>query len=473
MPKRRADRTRVVDAAQRFTLPRSEGPSDVKWVFLLGLLVFTPWLAMHLKANPKHLPYAGFAVGILPYLMSGLNLTASPISWAHWPGPVKGLDISLLDGIAVALIYVTKGVRTPLLLKCAFALYMLGIIVSTITADEAGRVPSIFYFWQVCRGALVYFAVARACATAASFPVSIIMGLGAGVGFQSLIALKQYLSGYAQAGAWFGHQNLLGMASHFAVFPALALVLAGYYSRWALPVVVAGLVVAFTGASRATIGLFAIGLGVTLCLSLWRKGTGRKAAVAGALVLALLASAPFLYSAVGRRSDKTLEDSNIERSIMISAAKLIISDHPLGVGANRYVIVANVGGYSDRVGLAWNKANRTAPVHNTYYLVTAELGWIGLFGLIALFASIIGLGLRAIRSAPSGVGGEILVGTTACAIVFAAHAYFEWVAMLDVIHYLAGINVGMLIGVAQLAGIQKRRSHSVRLSRARLATTST
>ena len=72
----------------------------VKWVFLLGLLVFTPWLAMHLKAQPRHLPYAGFAIGILPFLLSGFNLTASPISWSHWSGAVKGIDISLLDGVA-------------------------------------------------------------------------------------------------------------------------------------------------------------------------------------------------------------------------------------------------------------------------------------------------------------------------------------------------------------------------------------
>jgi hypothetical protein len=36
----------------------AEGLADVKWVFLLGLLIFTPWLTVHLKANPKHLLFA-------------------------------------------------------------------------------------------------------------------------------------------------------------------------------------------------------------------------------------------------------------------------------------------------------------------------------------------------------------------------------------------------------------------------------
>jgi hypothetical protein len=432
----------------------------VKWVFLLGLMVFTPWLAVHLKANRRHLPYACFALGALPYLLNGLNVTASPISWPHWPGPVKGLDISLLDAIAVAIIYATKRVKTPLLLKAAFALYCSAIIVSTISAGEAGRMPSIFYAWQVGRAVLVYFAAARACATIPNGAIGIVFGLGAGLAFQSLVALKSYLGGDLQAGGWFGHQNLLGMTSHFAVFPAAALALAGLYSKRSLGIVAAGLLVAFTGGSRATIGLFAIGLVVTLVLSLWRKTTGRKTAVAAALVVTLVASLPILYSAIGRRSDKTREDSNIERTLMIQAAKLIISDHPLGVGANRYVIVANIGGYSDRVGLAWNKANRTAPVHNSYYLVTAELGWLGLCGLIALLGSIITLGLRAVRTAPPGPEGELLVGLTATALIFAAHAFYEWVAMVDSIHYLFGINVGLLVGVAQLAGARRRSARS-------------
>ena len=63
---------------------------------------------------------------------------------------------------------------------------------------------------------------------------------------------------------------------------------------------------------------------------------------------------------------------------MIRAAKMIIADHPLGVGPNQYLLVANIGGYSSRAGVAWNAANRSAPVHNSYYFITAELGFVGL-----------------------------------------------------------------------------------------------
>ena len=299
--------------------------------------------------------------------------------------------------------------------------------------------------------------------------VAVVMGLGTGLGLQALVALEEHLGGVSQAGGMFGHQNLLGMASHFAVFPAVALVLAGQYTKQATAIVIAGLVVAFTGGSRATIGLFAIGLVITLCLSLWRKSTGRKTAVAAGLFVALLASLPVLYTAIERRSDETRANSSLERRLMISAAKMIITDHPLGIGPNRYVVVANVGGYSDRAGVPWDQANRAAPVHNTYYLVTAEMGWIGLLGLLALYGSILALGLRTIRGGSSGVHGELPVGLTATMIVLAAHSYFEWITMYFHIHYLLAISVGLLIGLRQGAAAQRRRVRRVPMPSVELA----
>jgi O-antigen ligase len=442
----------------------------VKWLFLLGLLAFTPWLAAFLRANPKYLPHAGFAMGILPFLLSGLNLNASPIAWPYWSGAVKGFDVSLLDGIAVAVIFATKPVRTPAALKVALGIYFTGCIVATVAGSPGLRLASIFYDWQVVRAALVYMAVTRACVANPRVPVTILMGLGLGLGSQAIIALQENFGGKLQAGAWFGHQNLLGMASHFAVFPAIALLLAGYYGKQAAAIIASGMVVAFAGGSRATIGLFAIGMVITLILSIWRRSTGRKMAVAGGLLVLLVVAMPVLYTAIERRSDQVLNQSNLERTLMIKAAKMIIADHPLGIGPNRYIVVANAGGYSDRAGMAWNKANRSAPVHNTYYLVTAELGWIGLFGLLGIYGSLLAYGLSAIRSAPPGLHGEMLVGVMGTLIVIMAHSYYEWITMYFHIHYLLAISVGLLFGLRRTAALsQKKKARAVAVPRAELA----
>ena len=441
----------------------------MKWVFLLGLLVFTPWLTVHLKANPKHLPYAGFAMGLLPFLLSGLNLTASPIAWPYWPGPVKGLDVSLIDGVALAVILSTRRVSTPAAIKVAFAIYGLAVLISTIQSEV--RMASFFYLWQLARTVLIYMAIARACVTVKGVPFAVVSGLGAGIVFQSGVALVQYLGGDPQAGGWFGHQNLLGMASHFGLFPAVALLLAGLYPMRAFAVVAAGLLIAFTGGSRATIGLFAIGIVFTWILSVWHQPSGRKSAIGFGMIVALVFAAPVLWSAVERRSDAERADSNKMRSQMVDAARMIISDYPMGVGPNRYVVVANTGGYAARAGIAWNPANREAPVHNSYYLVTAEMGWFGLVGLVSLLGSIIGVAVAGLRKASRGLEAELLVGTTASMIIFAVHAYFEWITMFYNIHYLAGIAVGLIVGLRALSAkkVERRKVRTAAASRSDLA----
>jgi hypothetical protein len=417
----------------------------VKWIFLLALIVATPMLAVYLRGNPRHLPYVGLAVGISPFLLSGLNLAASPISWAHWPGPVKGLDVSLLDGIAIALIFATKPARTPIWIKISFATFAAAAILATALSDTWQA--SVFYLWQLARAVLVYLAVTRAVAMSPTFALQVVNGLMAGAILQAGVAASQYAGGNTQAGGWFGHRNLLGMASHFAVYPAMALLLGGVQSRWAALTVACGFIIAFSGGSRATIGLIGLGIVMTVFFSRGLRPSGRKSAIAGGIFILILISAPFLVSAIQRRSEAQLAASNLERENMITAAKMIITDYPLGVGPNRYVIVANVGGYSDRAGVAWNPANREAPVHNSYYLVTAEMGWIGLLGLISLLGSLAVTAFAALRLRANGVEGDLIVGATATLFVFYIHSYFEWITMYYHIHYLFAIDAGLLIGL--------------------------
>jgi O-antigen ligase len=175
------------------------------------------------------------------------------------------------------------------------------------------------------------------------------------------------------------------------------------------------------------------------------------------MVLALAVAAPVLWSAVERRTDAERAGSNEMRAEMVDAAAMIISDHPMGVGPNRYVVVANTGGYAARAGIAWNPANREAPVHNSYYLVTAEMGWFGLLGLVSLLCSVVSVSLAAMRKAPAGIEGELLVGVTVSMIIFAIHAYFEWITMFYNIHYLAGITVGLIVGLRALTARKAER----------------
>src|SRR6185437_9519236 len=90
--------------------------------------------------------------------------------------------------------------------------------------------------------------------------------------------------GILQTGGTVGHQNTLGIISHIVIFPFCALMLAG---RGKLPptVVLCGLIIEVLTASRATIGLGAIGFVLVFLISIMRQWTLRKSAV---LLLAVI-----------------------------------------------------------------------------------------------------------------------------------------------------------------------------------------
>ncbi len=179
---------------------------------------------------------------------------------------------------------------------------------------------------------------------------------------------------------------------------------------------------------------------VTIALSIRLKTTGRKNAIAGAALLGLLLAAPVMLWAIDRRSDAARASSDEERSAMIRAARMIIADHPLGVGPNQYLLVANIGGYSSRAGVAWNAANRSAPVHNSYYFITAELGFLGLLGMVTILFSMIWTGFRALKRVGLGERSDILVGVVATLIIVSAHLAFEWLVATNYVQYLLAMT---------------------------------
>lgn len=436
----------------------------MKWIFLIALLAFTPGLAMLLRSERKWIPHATFALALLPFLEAKFNIVASPVTWGLWPGYAKGIDLSLVDGVAIALIAATQKVRTPTILKVTFFLYFAVYIFTTMIAERP--TPALFYGWNLLRLILVFMAVSRATAASSKVPVAILTGLIVGVCSQAAVALQQYATGTPRAGAWFGHSNLLGMVSHFGVYPAFAVFLGGHVSKRAALAVFAGLIIAFAGGSRATIGLIAVGLMLTAMLSLAYRNSGRKAGVAGLGVLALLAASPLLYSAVERRDAETRAQSSEERTKMESAARMIMADHPMGVGANGYVMVANLGGYSARAGVPWTTDNRAAPVHNAYYLIAAEMGMLGLITFISVLGSIFFLAFTAYRRMPPSFGTDYLIGATVAIALVAIHAYVEWVVMLFPVHMLLAVTAGVIVGLravrASETTIRSKPAQSVR-----------
>jgi len=359
----------------------------------------------------------------------------------------QGIELSLTDAVALAMLAASRGVKCPWQIKAAFLVYALGFVISTLTVSW--NLASVFYGWQVVRTIIVFYAVARASVTDTRVPEALLTGLIVGITSQALFAAYEFAGGNIQAGGSFGHQNLLGMMTHFIVYPAFALFLAGYHVKRTALALVAGLIVAYTGGSRATIGLMAVGLVMTLIVSSHHRLNGRKMAVAVATLLSLAAVTPILYSAIERRSVEQRGGSSEERERMKVAASMIISDNPLGAGANRYVTVSNVGGYTSRAGVAWTSS--AAPVHSTFYLVTAEMGWIGLIGFVTILLAGLVKSRQASKRASGTLHGEYATGLAVTFVMVAIHSQYEWITMLYLVHIPIAFSLGIVAAGAARA----------------------
>ena len=107
----------------------------MKWVFLAAIILVVPFLTAILRAKPRYLVHACFAAGVLMFAAVP-NLWAAPIPWPGWPGPVKGLEVNIIDSIAVALIFSTRPVPIAWSVKLPFAIYVFAILISTFSAFQ-------------------------------------------------------------------------------------------------------------------------------------------------------------------------------------------------------------------------------------------------------------------------------------------------------------------------------------------------
>lgn len=448
-------RTRPVEASSHLIAHSRTRPkgTTLKWVYLFAGLAAVLPLADWLRRNPQTRPKLWILIGFLPF--APVHVHMALISWAAWPGHVKGVEFSLLDLLVLATYFSLPRTRHFIPFRVPMILYFIAILISATQTDVP--MAALFYAWQLARMFLVYATVVRACEDPRVAP-SILDGMGIGLCLEAVVAIwERFGQGVLQTGATFGHQNLLGMVSHFVAFPFFALLLSGQKGRWPALVLFSGVIVAVLTTSRATAGLATLGYSMLFIMSALRGWTSRKAkvAMAGAAAVALLV--PLAVLSFDSRFAKQVSSENYdERAAFTHAAEMILSDHPLGTGANTYVVVANAQGYNDRAGVAYVAGSESTHVHNVYRLVAAESGYFGLvtFVLVLIFplttAFLCGSRFR------KDIRGDMLLGFGTSLLVIYVHSNFEWIFITFPAQYLFALTYGMVVGVARKLGYWSR-----------------
>lgn len=426
----------------------------MRFVALAVIIFAVPVFMTLFRQNARYRRYMYFALGFMPFLIAGWNLDAAIISWGAWPGQTKGMIISLLDALALAIILASRAKPFSYPFVGVILAYLLSAAVSIIFASNPQA--AFFYVWQLGTMMLVFMAVATVCRSEMA-PRLIIAGLVCGIALQAGVATSQKLSGVVQASGTLGHQNLLGMVTHFVLYPALALLLASNKSKLPLLGVISALVVVAFGASRATIGFAGIGVVLLIGLSMIRKPSARKtrAAIAGLVVLAI--ATPVAWASLEQRfAVSSTEGSSEEREAFERAASMILADNPMGIGANQYVVVANTRGYSEEAGVIWNYSSRSAKVHNAYLLVAAETGYLGLVCFMLFLFLPIYAALRFAWQNRGDPRGELALGIGVTMFIVSLHCLYEWVLVTSSVQYMIAINLGILAGLMLQRKAEKR-----------------
>ena len=205
-----------------------------------------------------------------------------------------------------------------------------------------------FYAWQIAKRIfLVYATVAKACAANPRVMPALLKGMAIGLSFEACDAIwERFVLGILQVGGTLGHENFLGLMSHFVTFPWLALWLAGEPGWWPIIVAIGGATIVTLTVSRATVGLAGIGFAGLFLLSALRRWTSRKALILALGVVSFCVLTPIVLSSFDQRFQNGGPTSDYdERAAFVRAAEMMITDYPLGVGKslNNYVVAANTG----------------------------------------------------------------------------------------------------------------------------------
>jgi O-antigen ligase len=352
--------------------------------------------------------------------------------------------------------------RNPLPFRGIFGTYFFAVLLSTFQASVPEA--ALFYPFQLARIFLLFALVARACSADDRVAPSLLRGMAIGICAEACIVIWQrFALGELQAGGTFIHQNGLGLVSHFVVFPYFALLLAGKRGWEAPVVVVAGILAALLTVSRATLGLAALGYAILFAISSLRKWTFRKAVLAGVGAVSIALLLPLALSFLDNRfaASPVLDDYD-ERAAFEMAAAAILSDHPMGIGANNYVVAANTQGYNERAGVAASQGSLSANVHNVYRLVAAETGYFGLLTFVALLLQPLIVAFVWGWRNRGDIRGDLLLGLGVSLMIFYLHSFFEWTFVVFYIQYFFAISVGLVAGLAQQLGYRSRLTRSVK-----------
>lgn len=389
---------------------------------------------------------------------------------------VPGIGVGVVDVMLVALYaqWLNTGVDRERLRRVVLSpahIATLGFLALTALSMLVARDRQLAMFGAFDMLKAYALFVFIACNVRERYVGPLVDALAATVLVQALLAVAQYLTGSSLGLASLGESELMRMTFGGETFVRVAatLVHPNQFSNFLgliLPVLLSVLLTGRRGPGRRVLyaTVFALGMlvfvlsfsrtgwihlavssAVVVLMSV-RRGIVRRevsnVAVVGGLVVAIMLLV-FSGAIVARLFDSDPVLVTMRFDMGRVAWRMIAENPVLGVGANNYVHV--LPDY-DFLGVM------TAPVHNVYLLLAAELGVLGLGAFIAV---LVALATRAVRSSRSAnaLTGAVAVGLAGALAGFAVDGLSDFSYALASMHALFWLLAGLTVAL----GANERR----------------
>lgn len=415
---------------------------------IIGLLLIVP-LRNALQRRGFVVSAFWFLTGVFCFLMQGYpELSVGVVSWGGYPGHTSGIEVTVVDLAMAAYFFSLPKSTSRLPFSRTMAFYFICVLISG--AHTSNFEASLFYAWQLLRMFFVYIVVSRACVDSRA-ALTLLKGLAFGLLIQAgVVAYQKFLGHTMQPAGTFIHQNYLGIVSNLTFIPLLALNLTNKVPLLFRSSLLSGGIIAVLTASRATLGLAGLGAVLVFCHSFFSGQAARGMKSILIVSVVAISLVPLAVSSMKMRVSQFDPYSDYdERVAFEKAAAMMIQDHPWGVGANNFVIEANTGGYYDRAGVAVTPGSRGAHVHNLYYLTTAELGYLGLLGLIMMLLQPAILAFRCSWQHRGTEDSAFLGGLGITLLIAYAHSNYEWIAVSQHVQYFLAIIFGLVAATSK------------------------
>ncbi len=380
------------------------------FIFFAGLLVLVPAGILLARANPRILNLVFFALVFgttQPGSLFGLPTDINFLSLAWYRGSTRGIEISYLDLLALILLFGSLSARAREGIKYVqppsygyLKAYFVWALLTVILISEP-KIFGVFELTKIFRAMLVFIAVWAFMRSPDQVRL-FVYALIAIVFFEATVALhERYITGRHRISATMPHPNSLSMYC-LQIYP---IVLSVWFAHDISPrlrkfclltsALIAGvtvLTISRTGFASLIVLTF-----IAIWLNIRNQLTARSIRIVALIILVGSGLSYKAWDSLSSRFVKTdlafeYTSEKGDRGSYFRKGWPALQDNPVfGVGLNNwsYSISNHYGTDGHDTYPSIDSAPLTnrqePPAHNLYLITVVELGWIGLFLLVALF----------------------------------------------------------------------------------------